>query len=170
MRTTVLFPLTALVAVAAGCGSEVREQTASSVPHRDLTLVTQNPQVAVASALETRQLRTPHRTVHHSQLAAQLAAQLAPVTAAAPVLAAPQPVAEPVPTPAIPINDRELPPGKTVTVIPVSSGPSTGTDKTDELPADRGRTMIAHGGGGTCRGGGRRPGIGMAPAPRPDFR
>jgi hypothetical protein len=165
MRNIVLLPLAALVALAVGCGSEVREQAGSSVPQRDLTLVSQTPQVEVASPLETGQLRAPRRSVHHSQMAARLA----PV-ATAPSFAAPQPVAEPTPTSATPVNDRELLPGKTVTVIPVSSGPSTGTDKPDELPAERGHTMRAHGGGGTCRGGGRGPDIGMAPAPRPDFR
>jgi hypothetical protein len=161
MRTIVLFPLTALVAVAAGCGSG--EQGTRSVPQRDLTLVQQTPAVEIASPVETHQLRVQDRTVRHSQLAVRLAA----VTLPAPVLAVPEPVTQPVSTPVTPANDRELLPGKTVTVIPASSTPSTGSDGTDELPATRGRTMVAHGGGG-CRG--RGPGIGMAPAPRPDFR
>jgi hypothetical protein len=163
MRTIVLFPLTALVAVAAGCGSAGREQATRSVPRRDLTLVQQTPAVEIASPVETQQLRVQHRTVRHSQLAVRLATATLP----APVLAIPQPVAQPVSTPATPANDRELLPGKTITVIPASSTPSTGSDGTDELPATRGRTMVAHGGGG-CRG--RGPGIGMAPGPRPDFR
>lgn len=176
MRTIVLLPLTALMAVAAGCGSNVREQGARSVPQRDLTLMPQAPGVQIASPVEMQQVRTSP-TVHHSQWATRLVPaprstrlepklQLAAFSTPAPVPAVPQPVAQP----STPANDRELLPGKTVTVIPVSSGPSTGTDKTDGLPADRGRTMIAHGGGGTCRGRGRGPGIGMAPAPRPDFR
>jgi hypothetical protein len=165
MRTIVLFPLTALVAVAAGCGSGGREQATGSVPQRDLTLVQQTPAVEIASPVETQQLRVQHRTVRHSQLAVRLAA----VTLPAPVLAIPEPVAQPVSTPAASANDRELLPGKTITVIPASSTPSTGSDGTDELPATRGRTKVAHGGGG-CRGRGRGPGIGMAPAPRPDFR
>jgi hypothetical protein len=165
MRNIILLPLAALVAVAAGCGSAVREQAGSSVPRRDLTLVTQGSQVEFASPLETRQLRTPRGIVHHSQLAVRLAS----VPTRAPVLAVPQPVVQPAPAPETPLNDRELLPGKTVTVIPVSIGPSAGTDKTDGLPEERGHTVIAHGGGGTCRGGGRGPGIGM-PAPRPDFR
>ena len=165
MRTIVLFSLTALVAVAAGCGSVGREQATRSVPQRDLTLARQTPAVEIASPVETQQLRVQHRTVRHSQLAVRLAA----VTLPAPVLAIPEPVAQPVSTPATPTNDRELLPGKTITVIPASSTPSTGSDGTDELPATRGRTKVAHGGGG-CRGRGRGPGIGMAPAPRPDFR
>ena len=162
MRTIVLFPLTALVAGAVGCGSVGREEATRSVPRRDLTLVQQTPAVEIASPVETQQLRVQHRTVRHSQLAVRLAA-------VAPVLAVPVPVGQPVSTPATPADDRELLPGKTITVIPASSTPSTGSEGTDELPATRGRTMAAHGGGG-CRGRGRGPGIGMAPAPRPDFR
>jgi hypothetical protein len=165
MRTVFLLSLTALVAVVAGCGSVGREQATRSVPQRDLTLVPQTSAVDIASPVETQQLRVQHQTVRHSQLAVRLAA----VTLPAPVLAVPVPGAQPVRMPATPANDRELLPGKTITVIPASSTPSTGSDGTDELPATRGRTKVAHGGGG-CRGRGRGPGIGMAPAPRPDFR
>ena len=173
MRAVFLFPLTALVAVAAGCGSVGREQGTRSVPQRDLTLVRQTPAVEIASPVETQQLRVQQRTVRHSQLAVRLAAVTLPLAAlgagSAPVLAVPVPVAQPASTAAALANDRELLPGKTVTVIPVSKTPSTSSDGPDELPAARGRTMVAHGGGG-CRGRGRGPGIGMAPAPRPDFR
>ena len=165
MRAVFLFPLMALMAGVAGCGSAGSEQETGSVPQRDLTLVRQTPALEIASPVETQQLRVQHRTVRHSQLAVRLAA----VTLPAPVLAVPEPVTQPVSTPASPANDRELLPGKTVTVIPASSTPSTGSDGTDELPATRGRTKVAHGGGG-CRGRGRGPSIGMAPAPRPDFR
>jgi hypothetical protein len=169
MRNISLLPLAALMAIAAGCGTEVKEQTSSSVPQRDLTLVTQTAQVEVASPLETQLLRSPSRSVHRSRMAARLAPAAAPAPV---VVAAPQPVAQPVPTApaATPTSNRELLPGKTVTVIPVSSGPSIGTDKTNDFPGERGHPVRAHGGGGTCRGGGRGPDIGMAPAPRPDFR
>lgn len=177
MRTSFLYPLTALVAVVAGCGSEVKEQAARSVPQRDLTLVPQAPAVEIASPVEIQRLRMQHRTARRSiprEPKVVLAAMAAPLAAlgagSAPILAVPQRVAQPTNTPATPANDRELLPGKTVTVIPVSSGPSTGVDKADELPEARGRTMVVRGGGGTCRGRGRGPGIGMAPAPRPDFR
>jgi hypothetical protein len=168
MRNISLLPLAALMAVAVGCGTEVKEPASSSVPQRDLTLINQTAQVEVASPLETQLLWTPSRSVHRSRMAARLA----PTAAPAPVVAAPQPVAQPAPAvpAATPTSNRELLPGKTVTVIPVSSGPSIGTDKTAEFPGERGHTMRAHGGGGTCRGGGRGPDIGMAPAPRPDFR
>jgi hypothetical protein len=180
MRTIFLLPLTALVAAVAGCGSQARDQAAPSVPERDLTLVTQTPEIEIASPVELQRLRIQHRTLRHSQWAARVAPArrssplepklvLAAVAAPAPVLAAPEPVAQPASMAATPDNGRELLPGKTVTVIPASSGPSAGSDGTDELPAVRGRTMVAHG-GGTCRGRGRGPGIGIAPAPRPDFR
>jgi hypothetical protein len=181
MRTIVLFPLTALVAVAAGCGSAGREQATRSVPQRDLTLVRQTPAVEIASPVETHQLRVQHRTVRPAfgsralEPKVSLASVTVPLAAlgagSAPVLAVPEPVAQPASAAATPANDRELLPGKTVTVIPASNTPSTGSDGPDELPAARGRTMVAHGGGGGgCRGRGRGPGIGIANAPRPDFR
>jgi hypothetical protein len=172
MRTIFLLPLTALVVVVAGCGSEAREQASRSVPQRDLTLVPQTPAVEIASPVETHQLRVQLRTVRPTFSSRPLEPKVsfASVTVPAPVLAVPEPVAQPVSTAAASANDRELLPGKTVTVIPASNTPSTGSDGTDELPATRGRTMVARGGGGTCRGRGRGPGIGMAPAPRPDFR
>ena len=174
MRTTFLLPLTALVAVVAGCGSEVREQAALSVPQRDLTLVTQTAEVKIASPVETQQPRPAARLAPaHRSRPLQPKVKLADLWTPPPLPAASQPVAQPAstaPTPeegASSDNDRELLPGKTVTLIPVSSGPSTGSDRTDELPEVRGRTMVARG-GGTCRGRGRGPGIGAAP--RPDFR
>ena len=176
MRSITLLPLAALVAAAAGCRSEVREQGVRSVPQRDLTLVTQTAQVQVASPVEMQQLRIQPRTRRPSQGAARLAsasrfshepkvihAALAAPTPI-PAAAAAEPVADPTPA-----SDRELSPGKTVTVIPASSGPSAGSGTADEAPPDRGRTMVARG-GGTCRGRGRGPGRGNAPVPRPDFR
>ena len=171
MRTIILLPLT-LIVVVAGCGSEVRDQGARSVPQRDLTLVTQTPEVKIASPVETQQLRIQRRTVPASQPAARQArakVHLATVLTPAPTLTPAEPVAQPAVTEVTPPNDRELLPGKTVTVIPASSGPSPGPDWTDDFPAARGRPMVT-GGGGTCRGRGRGPGIGIAAAPRPDFR
>jgi len=168
MRTMLLLPLTALVAVVAGCGSEAGELAARSVPERDLTLVTQAAQVEVASPVEMKRPQVQTRTVRPSRLArAPRSSREAKVEVAdewvpARVLAPSQPVAQPVSTPSTP-NDRELLPGKTVTLIPASSGPSPGVEPADELHA------IRHG-GGKCRGGRRGPGIGIAAAPRPDFR
>jgi hypothetical protein len=166
MRTVFLLPIAAVVAVVAGCGSEAREQRAGSLPQRDLTLVTQTAQVEIASPVELQQVRIHRRTIRQAPRSSrEPKIILAAVTASTPVLAVPEPVA-PATTAATPANDRELLPGKTVTVIPASSGPSAGSDRADELPPE-GRTMVARG-GGTCRGGGRGPGT--AAAPRPDFR
>jgi hypothetical protein len=171
MRTVFLLPLMALVAVAAGCRSEGREQATRSTPQRDLTLVTPTAEVEIASPVEMQQLRIHHRTIRQAPRSSrEPKIILAAAAVAAPVLAVPKPVAQPASTAATPANDRELLPGKTVTVIPVSGTPSTGSDTANEPPPEQGRTMVARGGGGTCRGRGRGPGIGMAPAPRPDFR
>lgn len=178
MRSILFLPLTALVAVVAGCGSEVREQATASLPHRDLTLVSPTSGVKVASPVEMQQPRIQRRTVPPSHWAARLVpalrssppepkVRLAAVAVPAPVLAVPPPVAQPASS--APNNDRELLPGKTVTLIPASSGPSAGSEPADELPAAHGRTIVARG-GGRCGGRGRGPGIGIAAAPRPDFR
>jgi hypothetical protein len=170
MRTVFLLPLTAVVVVVAGCGTEGRESAALSPPQRDLTLAAQAPEVEIASPIELQQLRTQYRAVRRSPRIVQTAPKVifASVATPAPVLAAPTPVAQPATTASEPANDRELLPGKTVTVIPASSGPSAGSDGTDEVPAIKGRPMV-RGGGGTCRGRGRGPG-GIAGVPRPDFR
>jgi hypothetical protein len=169
MRTTLLLPLTALVAVVAACGSDIGEPAARSVPQRDLTLVTHTAQVEIASPVETQQPQREARPAparRFSRLAPKVV--LAAVAAPAPAVAAPEPVAQPA-SAWTPANDRELLPGKTVTVIPASGGPSPGPDEAEELPPAPGRTMVGRG-GGTCRGRGRGPGIGIAAAPRPHFR
>ncbi|HEU4680147.1 MAG TPA: hypothetical protein VFS51_00295 [Gemmatimonadales bacterium] len=168
MRTIFLLPLTALVAFVAGCESEVGKQAASSVPERDLTLVTQTALVEIASPVETQQPQraappAPARRSRRLEPKVMLAAVAAP----APVIAAPDPVAQPAGA-STPANDRELLPGKTVTLIPASSGSSTGPDEAEEFPPE-GRTMVVRR-GGTCRGRGRGPGIGIAVRPRTDFR
>jgi hypothetical protein len=179
MRTILLLPLPALLAVVAGCGFGATEQRAGSVPRRDLTLVTQTAGVAIASPVETQQLRIPPQTRRVLRPATRRA-PAAPVGAtepqvslmAAEAVSAPvpaEPVAEPATMAPTPGSDRELLPGKTITLIPASSGPSVGVDPADDFPTARGGTMVVRG-GGTCRGRGRGPGIGIATAPRPDFR
>jgi len=170
MRTIVLLPLTALVAVVAGCGSDARERATRAVPERDLTLMTQTLEVPIASPVEMPQLRDkPRATVPVKHAARRPVPPASRVEYKVPpadvVLAVPEPVAQPVSAPA---NDRELLPGNTITVIPASSGPSPSPDATDDFADTRDRTMVR--GGGTCRGRGRGPGIGIATAPRPDFR
>jgi hypothetical protein len=178
MRTILLLPLPALMAVVAGCGFGATEQRAGSVPRRDLTLVTQTAGVEIASPVETQQLRIPRRAPRASRPAtgrapvARISAVeprvgLAVGAVSAPLLA--EPVAQPAAMAPTPGSDRELLPGKTITLIPASSGPSVGVDPADDFPTVRGGTMVVRG-GGTCRGRGRGPGIGIATAPRPDFR
>lgn len=163
MRSIYLLPLTALVAIAAGCRTEVKESGA--VPPRDLTLVTQTPEVTTASPVETERPRIARRAVRAPR--APVTVHLAGLGAAAAAVPAPEPAAQPAAEVPIPTNDRELLPGTTVTLIPASTGPSAGPDDPAELPAVHGRTVVTRG-GGKCRGGGRGPGI--ARAPRPDFR
>lgn len=165
MTTISLLPTAALVAIVAGCGSGAREQPVTSLPQRDLTLVSQTAGDEVASPVEVQRVNRQRRTVRLPQIR-QPTVRHATFAAPAPVLAT-GPVAQPVTPAPISASDRELLPGKTVTLIPVSTGPSAGPDDTAELPTVRGRTMVGHG-GGRCRGGGRGPGI--ARAPRPDFR
>jgi hypothetical protein len=83
--------------------------------------------------------------------------------------------AEPVSAPALgealaelaPMEDaaaggRELAPGRTVTIIPVSSGPSVEADAGDSWhPSEPSRGVLV-GGGGTCRRRGGGGGIGIA--------
>jgi hypothetical protein len=177
MRTVVLLPFAAVAAVLTGCGSQGRESAARSVPQRDLTLGAQTRELDIASPVELQALRTQYQTVRPSrtlrrssaQRSSPVVAQPAPAAAVPTVVLVSHPVAEPASTPSEPANDRELLPGKTVTLIPASSGPSTTPEWTDEGPPARGRTMVV-GGGGRCPGRGRGPGIGIATAPRPDFR
>jgi hypothetical protein len=176
MRTVFLLPITAVVAVVAGCGSGGGEQAPRSLPHRDLTLAAPARAVEIASPVELRDIRTQNQTMRSSRRTFRRSGPIQLISvpavvaeAPAPVLAPSAPVAQPVSTPSKPANDRELLPGKTVTVIPASSGPSTTPDWTDERPAVGGGTMVARG-GGRCGRGGRGPGIGIAGVPRPDFR
>lgn len=182
MRTIVLLPLAALMVAAAGCGSEPAEQSLPraergaprSAVKRDLTLVSQTLEVKTASRIELQPVRMPTRTVRPSRWApaprptrVESKLPLVDVAAPSPLRSVTEPLAQPVSA----ANDRELLPGSTVTLIPVSSGPSTGADETDDFPAARGHPVGTRG-GGACpgRGRGRGPGIGIATAPRPDFR
>jgi hypothetical protein len=197
MRGVFLLPFPVVVAVVAGCGSEVREQAALSVPQRDLTLPAQVPEVEIASPVELQAIRAQQQTVRPSRRARRPASAPRPSSiepkptpkalAAAPVLTLPtfDSVAKPASTAAEPANDRELPPGKTVTLIPASSGPSTASEGDDEFPTARGGTIGLGGGrgGGPCpprgpgrgiagpgRGiGGPGRGIGITAFPRPHW-
>jgi hypothetical protein len=177
MRTLVLLPFAAVAAVLAGCGPQGREHAARSVPQRDLTLAAQAHQVEIASPVELGSLRTQSRTVRPSRTPRPRSAQrssaveakpaLAAVVTAPVVVLASAPVAEAATTAPEAANDRELLPGRTVTLIPASSGPSTTPEWTDEGPTAKGR---AHGVGGKGKRPSRGRGPGIATGPRPDFR
>ena len=177
MRIPVLLPLAVLAAAA--CGSETIETASTSVSERDLTLQTQIPvpQVEIASPVELGRHRA-QQAANRKRLKPQPQARL---TAAPSLIATVEPapairltmaqsVAQPAPAPIEePANDRELPPGQTVTVIPASSGPSVAPEPGDDAPPALGRPLVR--GGGTCHGrGGRGPGIGIAAVPRPRLR
>jgi hypothetical protein len=173
MRSAFLFPLSLSLVVVAGCGSRAKEPVPRSDLERDLTLVSQAPQTAVATPIELGQIqisRGSRNTVSSRHRIRYRATLRSTVSAPKPV----QPTAIAAPAPAAvqarnttPADPHELAPGKTVTIIPVSSGPSTSRGEgTDRFPPPR------YGTGGSGMGGGDRAGGGSGmggDCPRPDF-
>jgi hypothetical protein len=185
MRAASLVPFAFTVILVTACGSEVssragQEEVAtrpSTPPERDLTR--QAAQVAETGVASGVELSRPE-----PQPAPPRATRPRPKPKPAPAPAPkpdPEPAPAPPPAPAIPAalptvarapaqpapeedagaGGRELPPGKTVMVIPASSGPSVEADDDDSwLTSERPRGIIG-GRGGTCRprNGGRRIGI-----------
>ncbi len=157
--------------ILAACGGPAAiQETATSVPHRDLTLTTSpSPDVQVASRIELAVVRRVHRARTVQPAApARIAPQPDPAAAEpAPILVvAPEPAPAPTPvavaeTPRPDPTGRELAPGATVTVIPVSSAGSAGSVSAggdwSEVPARRGRGIMIGGHGGNCGGRGRGP-------------
>lgn len=173
----VLLPLAAVVAVSVGCSSEGSEKAAPQLPKRDLTLVTQTSALDIASPVELGKIRPlPNaqqapRVIHRTRPAHTKAVKPKAALAVAP---APPPVVQPADTAtrqpiADVVYDRELPPGKTVTVIPASTGPSaTPDDIPGGLPAlGTGGSGLGGGSGmggrGGCPGRGAGPDIGVRP-------
>ena len=168
MRALSLVPL-AIVIVVAGCGSEpAASGHASGVPQRDLTLQqAPAPDMAVASALEAPRPRPERPMIHRPRRspdqalapARKSATEAAPTTEA---VAVPTVAPAPAQAAAPPLVDEAvdphaLAPGKTITIVPVSSGPSTGSGRVDDdMPSRAGRAIIMMGGGhgDTCRGHG----------------
>jgi hypothetical protein len=183
MRAVSMLPLAFWAALLAGCAAESPRpshlETASSgaetgLSDRDLTLQTPAmPAVEVASAIELSRPMPEPRPAPRPRIS--------PRPAPAPT---PDPVPEaspadqsvlPVPTVAVaeviaepaPVEDgagagRELAPGKTVTSIPVSSGPSLAPAEDDSwAPATRARGIMVGGGGDRCRPRGGVRGIGI---------
>ena len=204
MRNIFLFSLSLTIVIAAGCGPQPDERAARSDLERDLTLVSKSPdravtltERAVASSLELGEVRTqPGRSVSRDKLVRHRSGVRRPARRPASKVtepnrpppsvrvtiadvAAPNPGARPVA--AVPADSRELPPGKTVSVIPVSSGPSpSGEPAADDIPlagiggsgmGGTGGSGMGGGGsgmgGGGCRGGGTGvPEFGGQPRPR----
>lgn len=204
MRNAFLYSLPAAIIAVAGCGSQPREQAARSDLQRDLTLATHLTDSAVVSPVELGEFQAQagniisqashrvarHRAVRHPNPVVAKTNQVgranAPATAPAPVAT----VSQPASVADVPLDSHELLPGKTVTVIPVSSGPSTGSGAArgpDDLPVMAGTGGSGMGGGGSGMGGsgmggggsgmggsgmgggqcpGRGPGVGIASRPR----
>jgi hypothetical protein len=128
-----------VLVVIAGCDDSQPEETAVSM-RRDLTLAPA-PNVEVASPVELERpqppvtrARAPRR---HVSTRKSPPVDLEPIAPAV-VIQASAPPAEAAPEP---VSGRELPPGKTVTLIPASSGPSTSIDP----GVDEGLLMIQRG-------------------------
>ena len=180
MRTAALIPLALITGVITGCGGAVtdleRQETATrtaALPERDLTLsVPRVPATEVASAIELaapKPFPAPVRR-HHPRPRPKSA----PTPVARPAVDAvptPEPVsaptvsqalAEPVPLDDAASSGRELAPGRTVTIIPVATGPSVEADPDDSWLPSEGPRGVLVGGGGTCRRRGGGGGIGIA--------
>jgi hypothetical protein len=187
MRAAFLLPLAFTTALLAGCGSAVprppEQETATrrgALPDRDLTLRAATPAaVVVASPVELARPVTAPRRTSRPAVARKSAGVPTPERppAAAPVAAEPvaaEPVAaEPVAAAAAPVEPapeersagagRELAPGRTVTLVPASSGPTVEADEDDSwLPSERPRGVLGGSGGGTCRPRGGMRGTGVA--------
>ena len=168
MRIVLLLPLAAMVATY-GCGSERTKHSEPSVQKRDLTLQTdRSPQVEFVSPVELQRTPAQPQANHSFRRTRRQATAYEPTivpavlksTTAAPATVF-QPAAAPVPVVSEPANPNELLPGKTITIIPASSGPSTAPDPTDEGPETR--TNMGGTIGGGCRGGGGGSGMGGPP-------
>ena len=176
MRTIFLVSVAVGIASLTGCGSEQHVPDRTSVPKRDLTLGLAAPELEVASPVELnrpdpQQARTSvRRTRRHATtfqptiVPAVLKSTVAPAApvAAVPELTAPQP-ATPV---SLPSDPHELPPGKTITIIPASTASSGGSDPAAEPRTATGEMGGMIGGhGGRCGGRGRGRGIGGGGVP-----
>lgn len=158
--------------ILAACGGPTLQETATSVPKRDLTLTTATAAtVQVTSGIELATVRTTHRS-RAARPAALVPVAPEPETPVAQPAPASEPVAlaESAPAPVAATeapqpdpSGRELAPGATVTIIPVSTGAPSGAAGRgggwSEVPVPRGRGVIIGGGtGGRCGGGrGRGP-------------
>ena len=156
------------IVLMAACGGPGRiQETATTVPHRDLTLSTSSaPSTEVTSRIELAALPTTHRS-KPARPATRIRVEATPETpVATPAPAAVAELAEPAPAqeavaapPAADANSHELAPGSTVTIVPVSTAsatPSGGGDAWSEIPSPRpgGGVTIRGWPGGHCGSGG----------------
>jgi hypothetical protein len=147
--------LIAFAMAVAGCNQPKPEESAVSL-RRDLTLAPAPDREIVSSVeLERPQPRvtSARATRRHVSARKSPPVDLEPIRPATIIQASPQQT-ETAPEPA---SGRELPPGKTVTLIPASSGPSTAADP----GVDEGLLMIQR--GHWCPP--PRPGIGVRRPP-----
>ena len=148
MHARLIVPLAIAVAMAGGCSSVPEETGQSSlrVPQRDLTLQRAPAEtLAVVSAVEAPRPRVDRPAAQRARRVSRRAPATRPdipSLEAAPTLATPAPARAPaaeaatadVAEPAAAADPRELAPGKTVTVIPASTGPSVAPAPADETP------------------------------------
>jgi hypothetical protein len=149
----------------AACGGATRvQESASSLPERDLTLSPSAAvQTEVASKIELATTSTPDRG-HRVRATTPIRKKVEPKAPPTPA-PAPEPVAAPAPAPVsvaeapVPASGHELAPGSTVTVIPVSTGESSakgGGGGWSEVPAPKpGGVAIGAWPRGHCGSGGR---------------
>jgi hypothetical protein len=174
MRAVLLVPLAVVMAVAIGCTSRGHEQASASILKRDLTLAPSAPQVTFAAPVELRQARTPPSNATPSQRAPRRSRAVRTKPVPVRLVATTTPVLDTATAPAPQdtrfvgavsetVNDRELPPGRTVTVVPASTGSSSGSEWDEDFPNERGIPM--GGSGGRCPPRGPKPGIGIAGVP-----
>jgi hypothetical protein len=179
LRLTAALSAGLLVGCGAGSSPRGEESAARASLDRDLTLRTSAPEaIAVASPVElgrpeppkqpvTRRRSTPRPAPAPSKAPPRPEASPSPEAVAVPEPVAVAALEAPATVEAVPArNDRELAPGETITVIPVSTGPSNGGSDIG-LPAEPGRGLFK-GGAGNCphppRGIGGRP-VGIARLP-----
>ncbi len=168
-----LLPL-ALTALVLGCASEsVSPPAGSGVSRRDLTLRAPSaPQLEVASAVELGRPMPEPQPSRRARISPKPAPvpKADPIPDAAPAFEAAAPIIVPAvaeaavdlsPADASSGSGRELAPGRTVTIIPVSSGPSSAMPEDDSwISTERSRGIMVRG-GGTCRPRGGVRGIGI---------
>jgi hypothetical protein len=184
--STVALALSA--AMLAGCAAESPEASnqetasraveATGLPDRDLTLQTpMTPALAIASPVELSRPILEPQPAPRPKVSPKRSPAPAPVPAPSPApdalpatdtvvsvsTAAAQVVSEPATVADATVGvGRELAPGKTVTIIPAASGPSSSPEEPSWAPSGPGRSVIVGSGGGTCRPRGGARGIGIA--------